>query len=194
MNDHFLTLDLPRCAALSPDAVRTAFQQAAANVHPDKATDDEDRAARTARFALLNEAQAVLSSLPRRLLHLAELLTGEKPHTGRLDGKLMSLFSRVDAALHFADALIAKRTASPSALQRALLAPECMAVLEKLESCAAEAMGQLDEIRSELPGIDALALEDPAKAAAACASAGQTAAFLTKWESEIRQRGLQLVH
>jgi len=68
--DAFALLGLPRRAALSAQEVREAFQKAAAAAHPDGAGDAGERARRTADFAALNEAQAILTSLPRRLRHL----------------------------------------------------------------------------------------------------------------------------
>ena len=129
--DAFALLGLPRRAALSAEEVRAAFQKAAAAVHPDGAGDSDDRARRTAEFAALNEAQAMLTSLPQRLRHLLAL---EHPGTAAartgvvMDSAMMELFSNVAAAVHRAAAVQAKKQKAATSLTKAMLAGEEMAV------------------------------------------------------------------
>jgi hypothetical protein len=59
-----LTTDVPVTA--DNKMIREAYKRAAFENHPDRATDDRDRAARTARFQKINEAHFILSN-PRRV-------------------------------------------------------------------------------------------------------------------------------
>ncbi len=178
--DAFALLGLPRQAVLTEDEVRAAFQKAAAAVHPDSAADDSERSARTAEFTALNEAAAVLSSLPRRLRHLLELEfpdTAARKSGAPMDGAMMELFSVTAAAVQRAATVQSQKREAGTALARALLAKSEMQAQEELEAASLKVEAALAALESELPS-----LTDEAGLASAAARAG----FLEKWQAQLR--------
>lgn len=192
MTDHFAVLHLPRCAALDPDVVRQAFQNLAAKAHPDHAA-AEGRTAAAAAFQALNAAQTVLANTASRLLHLAELVGGERPRGGVLGGDLLGLFARIGPALQVADSVLHDVDAAQSALARALHAPRRMAVDETLAGVGADLAALRHALEEKLPVLDAALSADPANALPQLAGLAQEAAFLTRWEAQLQQRRLRLV-
>ena len=193
MVDHFAALDLPRRAALTSDAVRAAFQRRGAASHPDRSSDDGHRAELAGNFTALNEAQATLSSTPRRLQHLLELLTGERPRGGILPEPVMALFTKIGAAIQAADALISRRESSHSTLAKALLASESMAVQEQLEDLAGVVQQEMGALEANLAKMDALLAANDPGGVAGLATAANSAAFLQRWEGQIQSRRLRLL-
>lgn len=179
--DAFALLGLPRRPALNSQEVREAFQKAAAAVHPDGAGDVEDRARRTAEFAALNEAQAILTSVPQRLRHLLAL---EHPGTAAvrtgivMDNAMMELFSTVAAAVQRAAAVQVKKQKAATALTKAMLSREEMEARESLESAAQ----QIEAARVALEGE----LENHPLTAESLQSCAARAGFLEKWQAQIR--------
>ncbi len=183
MVDYFAILGVPRQAGLSLDAARAAFQVRGAGLHPD-AGDAADRSARAAQFVELNEAFSVLSSRPRRLRHLLELMGGAPTRGAVLDDGLMALFSQINAAVQLADACLAQQAAATSALAKALLTSPALAAEAALAAAAQTLLA-----RSE--ALDARLAAKPD--AATLASAVQEAAFLEKWDTQVQSRRLRLL-
>ncbi len=179
--DAFALLGLPRRALLSVDEVRAAFQKAAAAVHPDGAGDDAERAARTAQFAELNEAQATLTSLPQRLRHLLSLEFPEAAavRTGVvMDGAMMELFSAVAAAVQRAAAAQSRKQKAATALAKAMLAGEEMEARESLEAASRLVEAARAALEAELSGY-----ETDVEQLRSCAA---RAGFLEKWQAQLR--------
>ena len=179
--DAFALLGLPRRALLSADEVRAAFQKAAAAVHPDGAGDDSERAARTAQFAGMNEAQATLTSLPQRLRHLLSLEFPEASAVSAgvvMDGAMMELFSTVAAAVQRAAAAQSRKQKAATALAKAMLAGEEMEARESLEAATREVEAERSALEGELAGCEA-----DAEQLRSCAA---RAGFLEKWQAQLR--------
>lgn len=179
--DAFALLGLPRRAALNTQEVREAFQKAAAAMHPDGAGDGDDRARRTEQFAALNEAQAILTSLPQRLRHLLALEYPDRAaaRTGVvMDSAMMQLFSTVAAAVQRAAAVQAKKQKAGSALTKAMLANEEMEARESLESAVQDVEAAREALESELAG--------GVRGAETLQSCAARAGFLEKWQAELR--------
>jgi curved DNA-binding protein CbpA len=178
--DAFALLGLPRSASLTEDEVRAAFQKAAAAAHPDSAADETERNARTAQFTALNEASATLTSLPRRLRHLLEL---EYPDTSAqktgapMDGAMMELFSNTAAAVQRAAAVQSQKQQAATALARAMLAKEEMQAQEELEAATLKVEAARAALEESLPALDG---------ATALSAAAARAAFLEKWQAQLR--------
>lgn len=187
--DFFALLGLPRAAALSGDEVRTAFQKAAAAIHPDAAADETERTKRTAAFTALNEASAVLSSLPRRLRHLLELEHPEiaAQKTGApMDNAMMDLFSVTAAAVQGAATVQNQKRTAATALARALLAPQEMQAQEALEAATQKVEAERADLEEGLPEIDAARGATAPEAGMRLAAAAARAAFLEKWQGQLR--------
>ena len=188
MTDFFEVVGLPRKAALEAEAVRAAFQARGAALHPDHACGEIDRAEKSAAFQALQEAYAVLSSTPRRLRHLGELLGYSAPRSGVIEESLMPLFSRIHTLLQQADSLLAQKTQATSALSKALLTAPTLELESALAECAGELLERSRDLKDRLQAWD-----EAAPAVEVLAGAGQEAAFLEKWELQIQQRRLRLM-
>jgi hypothetical protein len=185
--DAFAVIGLPRQAALDPEILRQSFQKKATAIHPDHAVDATDRAGRTVAFAALTEAQRTLASLPLRLRHLRELLEGSLSvrTAAVMDAEMMSLFSEVGAALAAAESVRGRLADASTALARALLSSDVMAVTGNLSSAMASVGAVRAALEASLPAIDAALQKhppDPGPLRQACGTAG----FLDKWESQLR--------
>jgi curved DNA-binding protein CbpA len=79
--DNFALLGQPRLPWLDPVALKAAFLEQSARLHPDRvqAAGAEEKAAATARFAELNAAYNCLREPKERLLHLLELERARRP-------------------------------------------------------------------------------------------------------------------
>jgi curved DNA-binding protein CbpA len=184
--DAFALLDLPRRASLSGEEVRAAFQRKGAALHPDGAG-EEERARRTAEFAALNEAHAILSSQPRRLRHLLELgyPGAAAAKTGAvMDGEMMTLFSSVGGAVQEAAAVQSRKQKASSALARAMLAGEEMKAQEALETATQGVEAAREKLDAELAEWDTGDAGDGG--AAKLQSCAARAGFLEKWQAQLR--------
>lgn len=185
--DAFALLGLPRQASLDPAQLRQSFQERAAQLHPDHATDEADRAGRTGAFAALSEAQRILVSTPRRLRHLLELLEGSPASrtAAVMDADMMLLFSTVGHALAAAESVRRRLAEASTALARALLSPEAMAATETVSAATAAVSSALADLEVSLSAIDAALRSDPPDHAPLRQACG-TAGFLEKWDRQLR--------
>ncbi len=185
--DAFLLLGLPRRAALTPEEIRAAFQQSAAACHPDAATDEADRAARTAHFTQLNEAAALLTATSSRLKHLLGLAHPDytPPRAAPMDDALVTLFSTVGLAVQAAAEWTRQRQAATSFLAKAALAPREIAVQETLEAAGATLRVEQEKLDATLREWDATLAASPPPAAPLSTLASR-AAFLGKWQAQLQ--------
>src|SRR5580692_3518031 len=79
--DNFALFGQPRLPWLDPVALKAAFLEQSARLHPDRvhAASAEEKAAATGCFAELNAAYNCLREPKERLLHLLELESGAPP-------------------------------------------------------------------------------------------------------------------
>ena len=189
MVDYFDVLGIARRASLSADEVRAGFQQQGAKIHPDGASDPDNRKQRETAFQQLTEAYSLLTSTPRRLKHLLELVAPGLAKGGILDESLMALFSMINSVLQKADSLLEKKAQATSALARALLAGESLETEDLLANAAGELLKRQEVLDAKLVAFDAAESSD----ANSLAGLAQEAAFLEKWESQIQQRRLRLI-
>lgn len=171
MMDAFAELGLPRSPVINEDAVARQFDALSRERHPDAGGE-------AAAFARLGEARAILLSPAKRLRHLLTLLFPTEKLDGPLPPPLLDLFAALGPDLAAAKDVLARKASAASALSRALLAPQEMALREKLEaraeSLAARQAALLDEA-SRWEG-------QPASLAALA----REAAFLEKWQAQLR--------
>lgn len=149
MPDPFALLGLDRRPAVEPDQVDAAFARLAAECHPDGPHPDHER------FAALNAAAATLRDVPARLRALIpEGSFAEHAGTRQLSIDLTNVFVSCGEAASAAGSFLKKRAASQSAIARALLAGEEIAVLDALQSALAQ-LSEIDEkLAARLEAVD----------------------------------------
>lgn len=181
MTDAFATLGLPRRAALNTEALQNAYAVHSRTAHPDHGGNE-------AAAADLNAAYEILRAPEKRLKHLLELAAPEdakKWRTVPLDDGMMKLFSELGTALDSSARFIERKSKSQTALARALLANEEMKQRESLEQLGFEIERRRNEFESQLSAAES----DWAKLAAMQAKF----AYLTKWQTQVRERLLPLM-
>jgi curved DNA-binding protein CbpA len=171
MIDAFAEFSLPRSPGVDEQALARRFDDLSRSCHPDAGGDP-------AAFSRLTEARRLLSSPALRLRHLLEL---ESPGT-RLDGplspSLMDLFTTLGPTLQAVQNFELRKTAATSALARALLASEETRHRESLEDLASTLATQFSTLLDAAQNWNGS--PDPLAAWA------REAAFLEKWQSQVR--------
>ena len=177
MTDAFAELGFPRSTVVDDEALASRFDELSRTRPPDAGGD-------TSGFASLTEARRILSSPALRWRHLLEL---EHPGT-RLDGALtpalVDLFAALGPRLQASQDVIRRKSAAATSLARALLAPEELRIREALEAAAA----QLSDAHQAL--VESAGSWDGS--AASLAALAREAAFIEKWQSQVRQHLSQL--
>jgi curved DNA-binding protein CbpA len=187
VTDPFAILGLPRRAALDPAEIRDAFQKAAAASHPDAATDDADRAARTLRFQQISEAHATLTPIASRLKTLLALDFPNQPapRAAVMDEALVALFTQVGSAVQLAAHWTRQRQAATTFLAKANLTTLEMEVQEALHTTGTSLrLAQETLTAALLPADQALLLGEPATPL--LHALAQRAAFLEKWQTQLQ--------
>ena len=188
--DFFALLDEERRPWLDPERVKDTFHRLSRTEHPDQAVVEED-----ADFARLNQAQATLRDPKARLRHLLELEYPEVRLAGpsNVPPTLADLFVDIHEHLRAADAVLAKKAAASSALARALLAREELAVREGLEPVL-DRLAELEAAaKEELQVFDARWCDArPTDAAATLRDFYARFAYLARWTEQGRERLFQL--
>lgn len=177
MTDFFAVLGEPRCVWLDADKLKEKFHRLAMQLHPDAAGGD------ATAFATLNAAYATLREPASRLRHFLEL---ENPDALRKSPEiplaLVELFGAV-GNLRQRVATFLVRADSETALTRALLAPERVALSREIES-------QLERIARE-----EAALAEQLKTAPAIGNLSQIwpqFSFFRRWREQLEELAARL--
>lgn len=186
MPNAFALLGLPRIAALDDDALQQAWLAASRSAHPDQPGGDATRAAE------INTAYETLQAPEKRLKHLLEL--HQVPwRTVPIDVAMMALFGRIGPALQNAAALLKRKQAATSALAKALLAPDEMRLREELETLGSTLDTERTALLDHLPAFDSRLSEGDSTALADLQILQARLAYLTKWQTQIREALLSLM-
>ena len=161
--DFFALLGEQRRPWLDPERVKDTFHRLSRTEHPDQQSGpDAD-----ADFARLNQAQAALRDPKARLRHLLELEFPQVKLAGptTVPATLADLFAPVHGLFQEIDALLAKKSAAPSALARRCLAREEHLLREKAEARLEQVESLHAAPMSELQAFDVEWANRPADAA-----------------------------
>lgn len=189
--DWFADLGVPRKAVLSEDELREALHAAGRRWHPDSGSMPD-----AARFERANAAAVGLRDPAPRLRRLLELAIGPEAvaRGGVLDSGLMDLFAEAGPLVQAADDLIGRRRAAGSALARALLEPECIALHPRLAAMIRRIDDRARNAEERLGEVDALlAGASPDEAAGPGNAIYRELAFLGKWRRQLQDRVSGLV-
>jgi len=167
---------------LDPASLRTAFQDAGKQAHPDAGGGEQE-------FSALREAHAVLASPSRRLMHWLELQGIKADPRGPVDPRVMDLFTEVGTVSQRAEALIRRRDEARTALGRALLENETQSCREAVEQAITTIEQAISDQCHAFPSYEQAARPD----AAAAAITARNLAFLEKWIITLRALFSRLV-
>ena len=170
MQDAFAMLQLPRRPWLEESDVRSAFQQAAARMHPDAKTGS------AADFTELTNAYQTLREPAKRLLHLLALESSDLPLPAGAPAELMPLFPLIAGVRQKLDRLEPEADLLP-------IRKEAHQASEQLKLAMDTALLELREADAAWPSPSAT------RAAAALQS---RLTYLEKWQSQLREALLRL--
>ena len=103
-----------------------------------------------------------------------------------MSDELMDLFAGVGGALQAADGLITKRQATTTAVARALLAKEEVAVQRALMGAGGQLMARRQQVEG---GLAEIGLEERAQ----LVEAWHELSFLEKWQRQVQERMAGLI-
>lgn len=185
MTDAFALLGLPPRAALDESVLQDAWREAARAAHPDQPGGDASRAAE------LNAALDTLKSPVSRLKHLLDRQAVAR-RAVPLEAGLMNLFERLGPLLQRGQALLTKKQAAATALAKALLAREEMALREALETLGVEIAEAWSALEAGLPDLDARLAAGDSAAWTDLQACQARLAYLDKWRRQLRELLLAL--
>lgn len=180
--DAFAVLELPRRASLTEEAVRGAYFQASKVPGADQEA--------------LNAALQTLVTPEKRLKHLMEVAAPDDARNWRavaMPERLMDLFMRVGRTKSATEMLLKRRQEAKSALARALLQPEVLALREQAEGVASSLSEVMEERTNGLAELDAALAEGDPEAWRRVAEAQAHLAYLSKWQAQVRELLLGLM-
>ncbi len=187
MTNCFELLGLAPCAAMDEELLEKAYLEAAKTLHPDHAQGDSDRT------SALNAAVSLLRSPSRRLRHLMDLNTTVSWKAVPLEPELMDLFASVGRHLETATKVTEKAKSASSALSKALLSGEILKARDSLEDLNGVVSSRVAAYLRELPDLDRrLSCSDPT-VWSDLQKLQVKLAYLEKWQTQIRDRLLQLM-
>jgi curved DNA-binding protein CbpA len=185
MPDYFATLQQPRRPWLNLEALKEDFHRKTAECHPDVSGGVDD-----GHFAGLNAAYTALRDPASRLRHLLELEAPERLAPSReIPPALADLFMSVAGFRHALDAFSKKESAASSALARALLAGERLALSRQGAAIRADLEAAYDAAMDTLRALDSDWEKDPrpSDTAERLAVLHHQCAYLSKWRSQLAE-------
>jgi curved DNA-binding protein CbpA len=202
--DHFALLGQPRLPWLDPAALKAAFLEQSARLHPDRvrAANAEEQAAATARFAELNAAYHCLREPKERLLHLLELEAGAPPaNVQSVPADTMDLFMETGQVCRQADQFLAARSRAASPLLQAQKFEESLAWTARLQALQERIQLRRDQLLAELRVMNEAWISAPPAPSPARAGAlplrrleemGRTLSYIARCGGQIQERLTQL--
>ena len=187
--DAFAIFSLPRSAALDAATLQAAYAALSRSAHPDHGgTEDE--------ASTVNAAYETLRLPEKRLKHLMEIAAPEEAKAWRavpLDESMMSVFMDLGSALEASAKLLEKKNKASSALAKALLTNEEMALRDRLETIGFGLEERKTGMEAGLSKLDERLASDDAAVWKDIAATQARLAYLAKWQTQIRERLLALM-
>ena len=187
--DHFEVLSLRRCAALNEEDLSWAYLEKSRLAHPDQGGNEE-------AAAQVNAAFEVLRAPEKRLKHLIEIQAPTEAKAWRtvpMDESMMTLFSSLSRALESSGKFLEQKSKAQSALAKALLANEEFSQRDTLENLGLEIERYRERMVQELPALDEALAAGATEAWRPLGIVQARFAYLARWQSQIRERLLQLM-
>lgn len=187
--DFFKAIGLPRKADLDPEEIQKSFQRLSKKLHPDSGSEPSEE-----RFIELNTARQNLTGISSRLKHLLELNDPSFADDHSFPEDMMDLFSELNQVFTESQKVIEAKEKAASDLGKALLADSVFQVREKLESNGNRIAQRLTLISTQRLGeIDASLEKNAPGAIRDLALTYREAAFLEKWQTQVREKLLALM-
>jgi DnaJ-domain-containing protein 1 len=202
--DYFALLGQPRHPWLDPAALKAAFLEQCAGLHPDRvqAGDVEEKIAATQRFAELNAAYNCLREPKDRLLHLLELESGAPPaNVQSVPADSMDLCMETGQICRETDQFLAAKGRAAAPLLQAQLFEQGLEWTTRLQALQERIGLRRDQLLAELRTMNAAWSSAPQFPSAARAEAlplrrleemGRTFSYIARCGGQIQERLTQL--
>lgn len=202
--DYFALLGQPRQPWLDPAALKSAFLQQSALLHPDRAQagDAEAQAAASGRFAELNAAYHGLLEAKTRLLHLLELESGAPPaNVQSVPADTMDLLMETGNVCRQTDQFLAAKARAASPLLQAQMFEQALEWTTRLQGVQARIQLRREQLLAELQTMNAAwnaapPAPSPLRAAALplrrLEDMARTFSYLARCGAQIQERLTQL--
>ena len=151
--DYFALLGQPRQPWLDAVALKAAFLQQSARLHPDRvqAANAAERAAATGRFAELNASYHCLREPKERLLHLLELESGAPPaNVQSVPAETMDLLMETGDVCRQTDQFLEAKGRAASPLVRAQMFEQALEWTTRLQALQERIQLRRDQLLAEL--------------------------------------------
>ena len=182
----FALLDLERRPYLDPAVVKASFQERAASVHPDGYGTTRE----IADFAAVELAFRTLRDPKLRLQHLLDLefpgVRTAAPAT--VPAVLAELFTPANLLIGRVDAFLGRRNAAGSAVARAMMGREQLALRAEVESWQETLRHHELALQEDLRSADQFWTLAGERDSAKLLRLHQSFAFLTRWNEQARER------
>jgi DnaJ-domain-containing protein 1 len=155
--DNFALLGQPRRPWLDPEALKAAFLEQSARLHPDRvhAANAAEQAAATGRFAELNAAYHCLREPKERLLHLLELESGAPPaNVQSVPADTLDLVMETGQACRQTDQFLAARGRAASPLRQAQMFEQALEWTARLQALQERIQLRRDQLVAELRAMN----------------------------------------
>lgn len=189
MKDHFSALGFSPCLVLDLETVEEAWREATRE-HAGDSGEEPKPPSSDDPLADIHEARAVLSDPVKRLSHWLALRGISPSRATTMDSEMMNLFGSLGEILAKTDEFLTRHAAASSALAKALLTKEAIAVQLELQEQMQQVQAQKQTALGRFPELESLASRNEFEAAT---STLQQLQFLTKWEAQCQERLLSLL-
>jgi DnaJ-domain-containing protein 1 len=172
--DNFALLGQPRQPWLDPAALKAAFLEQSARLHPDRvhAASAEEKAAATGHFAELNAAYNCLREPRDRLLHLLELESGALPvNVQSVPADTMDLVMETGQVCRQTDQFLVARGRAASPLLQAQMFEQALEWTGRLQALQERIQLRRDQLLAELRVMNEAWFSAPPAASSARAEA-----------------------
>jgi DnaJ-domain-containing protein 1 len=202
--DNFALLGQPRLPWLDPVALKAAFLEQSARLHPDRAqaANAEEQAAATGRFAELNAAYNCLREPKERVLHLLELESGAPPaNVQSVPADTMDLLMETGQVCRQTDQFLAAKSRAASPLLQAHKFEQALDWTARLQALHERIQLRRDQLLAELRAMNEAWISAPPVPAPARPGSlplrrleelGRTFSYIARCSGQIQERLAQL--
>ena len=184
MTNHFSVLGLPESLSTEPETIENAWRELTRALSlPDTPAENRDSSE-------LNEARALLLDPTLRLEHWLKVKGASGGRASILAPSLMDLFGAIEPALSRCDELVSRHRAASTALAKALLAKETVALQLEIQGLMQKIQVEKQSIMAAFPAFEIEASQG--EFVEAQAALGHLK-FLRKWEQQCQERVLALI-
>jgi len=195
MTDHFALLDEPRRPWIDPELLKEKFLALSSQVHPDRVHQSSAAERKDAgeHYAGLNQAYNCLREPKERLRHLLELELGKKPKDiQNIPPELMDSAFEISRACKDADALLAEKEKTTSAILKVRFFERGQECVDKLQTIQRKINEQRDVLLTELKEMNPEWEAEKMRSLERVEEIYRLLGYSARWTQQIQERIVEL--